>query len=241
MPFQQRFNEIVQKVPAPISSRHLWLNTLITSVVLFVSVTIYTALRRGFNGLETINSSVAWTSVILISSSFILSSICYFWDLFDTRIIYRKHLGVVGFIYALIHAIISLFFITEFSPFTTYFLSPENFPVFLFGLTALVIFAGMTLISNNYSIHELGGKRWRLLLRIGGYTGLIFAMIHFALRGLPWWLRWLDSGMPFPPPLGFIVFIFTIFVFYFRIILTIDILLKKREVPQQPTQAQSSS
>ena len=54
-----------------------------------------------------LNKAVADTSVVLISLSMLFSSICYFWNFADTKIVYRKHLGLVGFAYAVVHLLLS--------------------------------------------------------------------------------------------------------------------------------------
>src|SRR3989338_8627418 len=170
MEFAEKFDKIIVKTPVK-PERHLWLNTIAFSLVFFSILSIYLRVRRGYYDLYIINKVLASTSVSLIGISLVLSSICYFWNFADSKIIYRKHLGIIGFIYAVIHTIVSLFFLSDHFQFPDYFLAPDHVLTFLAGLVALTIFLFMTVISNNYAVHELGGQNWRKVLRYGGDFG----------------------------------------------------------------------
>ena len=49
-----------------------------------------------------LNKSVADTAVVLIGLSMILSGVSYFWKSFASKIVYRKHLGLIGFAFAVV-------------------------------------------------------------------------------------------------------------------------------------------
>jgi hypothetical protein len=84
------------KAIGPVTETSLYLKTLVFSLVIFAITYGYTAWMKIPN---VLNKSVADTSIILIGLSMLLSGVCYFWNLFDTKIVYRKHLGLVSFIW----------------------------------------------------------------------------------------------------------------------------------------------
>src|SRR3990167_2631115 len=99
MPFAKRFEEISKKIK-PVSPALLWLKTALFSVAVFAVGALYLYVRRGTFDLSISNKVFASTAVILIGLSFALSAICYFWNFADTKIIYRKYLGLSGFAFA---------------------------------------------------------------------------------------------------------------------------------------------
>ena len=213
------------------SDTTLWLVTALFGFIIYLLITFTLSYQRHIDGTELINLSTAWTAVALMGLSMILSGVCYFWNTFDHYIFYRKHLGVIGFAFVAMHAFFSLVLLKHEFPFPTYYLAPENIVSFVFALISFLYFVLMTAISNKYAVHEIGGENWRRLLRIG-FIAYIFAIIHFGVRGLPWWIKWIQRGMPMPPPLGLVLFIFALFVPYFRVILEIALRKPKSPAPQ---------
>lgn len=219
MSFTDTFESGVKHTPEN-PSKSLWFKTMGFAAFIFFVIALSMSTQRHVSGAELINVSTAWTAVVLIGLSMLLSAICYFWNAFDHYILFRKHLGVSGFVIATIHVVFSLIILRSDFPFPNYYLHEKNIISFLFGLTAFAYFAFMTSISNNYAVREIGGQKWRKLLRYG-YIAYIFTIIHFGLRGLPYWIKWIQGGMKTMPSLGFVLFIFALFVPYFRIVLEI--------------------
>lgn len=193
-----------------------WRKTLLFSTIIFIAGSLYLFLRRGSYDLHIANKVLAVTALVLIGFSLVLSAICYFWDFADKQIIYRKYLGITGFAFASVHTIISLFFLPTHFSFPTHFL--DDWLPFLAGLVALIILTYMASISNNQAIKKLGGKTWRKLMRITGYTALILTITHLTLLKYPGWLRWLRKINKLPP-LSLIAFIFAISVLLLRLAL----------------------
>lgn len=215
MPFEKRFNQIIQNTQIP-PKRHLLTYSFLFSLAVFLFVLIYNYLRRGFHGIDSINGASAWTGVVLISLSMAISGICYFFNFADSKIIYRKYLGLVGFGYALMHAVIS-------------FLSNFEFGLaFFFGFAALLIFTMMAAISNQYAVHELGGVRWRRLLRFG-YLALFFTIIHIYINSSQFWVRWMTSRMMTLPPIGIPLIVLAVGTLFLRLILEIALIRKKKQ------------
>lgn len=209
-PFQKRFEEITQKAPAHPTWK-IWRNSFLFSVAVFLIVFLLHGLQASQFGFRQWNKSFADAGMILIGLSFALSGVCYFWNFADTKIIYRKDLGLMGFYMVLVHGIMSFFFGRRIS--WQGYLQGEGGASFLFALFSLLIFVMMALISNKYAIHELGGKVWRAFLRVG-YIAFIFGYIHAALRGI-------DT------PLEWAIFVFGAAVIFLRIALFVDTTRKK--------------
>lgn len=198
----------------------LWRNTIIFSIVLTVFAAVYYYFYRGTFSVSIANRTLGDVAVILIGLSFILSSICYFWNFADHLIIYRKQLGIVGFVYALIHALVIVFYLDPiFTNFASYLEQP-NFLAYSLGLAAILMFAGMTAISINALMHKIGGKLWRELLQ-AGYIAYVFSIIHFVLLSYPFWIRWFTERRTFLPPFGLLTALFGILVILMRITLMI--------------------
>ena len=161
-----------------------------------------------------LNKAVADTSIFLMGLSMLLSSICYFWDRFDTKIIYRKHLGLIGYAFAIAHVVLShsalrrLIFAPNWS---------ESAPwAVLTGLLATGIFTIMAAISNRYMAKELGGRVWRTILRTG-YLAVILVWFHVVLLKSSYWMKWYQGGMKTLPSMSLLVSLFMVVVVVMRI------------------------
>lgn len=225
--FPERHDEIMKRVPKHPTVR-LWVRTFIFGfiVLLLCALYLYFYRHRHFT-LRTANSAFADAGFILIGLSFALSGICYFWNFFDTKIIYRKYLGLVGFFFELAHTIIALFFLPAF-PFPEHYVRRENFLGFIAALGSIIIFIGMALISNRYAASKLGGKHWRTLLRTG-YVAMILGLIHFGFRRYEGWLTWLKHPSALPPS-SIIIFSFGILVLILRLCLAFALWRKKKKL-----------
>ncbi len=217
----------------------LWKNTIIFSIILTGVVWTYSYLYRGTFNVGMANRGLGDVAIILIGLSFILSSICYFWNFADRYIIYRKQLGVVGFVYAIIHTLVIVLYLDPIiTDFATY-LEQTNFISYSLALSALFIYGGMVIISTNAMIHKIGGKLWRELLRVG-YIAFVFSIVHYVLLSYPFWIRWFTERGTFLPPFGLLVSLFSILVILMRIILWIHKLTHKpiiQDVPQKNPQS----
>jgi DMSO/TMAO reductase YedYZ heme-binding membrane subunit len=226
MPFEERFNQIVKK-STPVSPLRMWINTLILSIGVFVFGSLYLFARRGSFDLYIANKVFATTSLVLIGLSFALSGLCYFWDFVDTKIVYRKVLGLVGFYYSLVHVFVTLFLLPNKFPLPSWIMG--HIPTVVFATLGLIIFIVMAIASDNDVMHELGSKSWRRTMR-AGYIAYIFIIIHFTLLKYKGWMSWFNTKEPFLPPLSLLEIIFAVAVIGIRIALEISI--RKRRATQ---------
>jgi DMSO/TMAO reductase YedYZ heme-binding membrane subunit len=246
MSFVARFEEIMQKREVTL----LWklsLHTAWISVLVFIFAYWYLSLTEPESSIVTTNKALADTAMILIGLSFALSGLCYFWNFVDTKIIYRKYLGLSGFAFGLAHGVMSAIFYFVWKP-----RGYENNPIFIVGhqwdfgaflvpnqyaffsaVIAISIFTMMAVISNQYAVHELGGIWWRRLLRVG-YLAYIFATIHFAIKNIPEWRLMMKTPEFELPPLNFWVFLLVCGVIGLRLALWHSLRKKAKLAPVPP-------
>lgn len=237
MPFAERFNQIIKK-STPVSPLRMWINTLLFSVGVFVFGSLYLFARRGNFDLYIANKVFATTALVLIGLSFALSGLCYFWDFVDTKIIYRKVLGLTGFYYSLVHIFVTLFLLPNKFPFPTWITS--HWTTVIFATLGLIIFIVMAVVSRENIAHELGSKRWRQTLRVG-YLAYIFIIIHFTLLKYNGWINWFNTREPFLPPLSLLEIFFAGGVIGLRIALEISLRKKKAAHLAQTNQVQENT
>lgn len=225
MPAEEKYFKILNTIHIPSETR-LWIESYIFGLILLAGAFFYIPLTRGGYDIDTMNKALGDVGIFLIGLSFALSGICYFWDFADSKFVYRKHLGLTGFVFGAMHGLISLFLIPERFSFPSYYLAKVNILPFVFGLTAIVIFTGMALISNKYAVHELGGKLWRHLLRVG-YIAMVLILLHFGLMKFQFWVSWINGGFKTIPSLSLLAAITVIIVLLLRVALEISVRRKK--------------
>lgn len=220
--FPERHAEIVQRAPKHPTVK-LWVYTILFSALVALLCGWYVTAYFSKFTTRVINETAADAGFILIGCSFALSGICYFWNFLDTKIVYRKYLGLMGFFFIVVHVYLSLFKV----PFPlSQYLDEDHRVAFFAAVISLAIFVGMALISNRYAVRQLGGAHWRKLLRTG-YAAYIIAIVHFALRKGPEWSTWFAKHKPALPPLSILVVIFAALVLALRFSLFVALLRKK--------------
>ncbi len=199
----------------------LYWQTLLCSLFTFSLITAYYIVNGYDVSVALFNKVTADTSFLIIGLSLILSSICYFFNFADRFIIYRKHLGLLGFAILLIHILISITY-KAYSPFPEYYLTESRVYSFLSALIATIIFAFMALISNRVALLKIGPKMWRALLRLG-FLGYVFSLYHFGAKNQENWIEYLANRSSILPPMSLIIFIFGFLVILLRLILFIKV------------------
>lgn len=221
MQFYHWHRQTMKKIPKVESETTRYTKVLVLGLATFGLFYFYTT-WLGMGG--AVNKAVADASVILIGLSMLLSAICYFWNFADTLIIYRKHLGLIGFAFAIVHLLLSSTSLLRLLE-PTAWTNGSLYPVFA-ALIATFIFTAMAVISNNHAARELGGLRWRAILRTG-YIGLIFVLLHVALLKMSRWISWWQTGLERPPALSLIISIFILVVLFARLCLWWSLRAKK--------------
>lgn len=233
---QTKLNTLSLKKSTPPGDRRLWVETIIYSLIILFIVNCYYLLTNTQWTARMFNRAVGDVAILITGLSLMLSSLCYFWNFADKFIIYRKHLGLVGFGYVLLHGVLSLI-LTDYTPFAAYYLNDKRILSFTAALIATLIFGGMALISNRLAIHEIGPHLWRRLMRIG-FLGFALVLFHFGQKGWTFWLSWLmGKSESLFPSFGLIVFVFGIGVLILRGALAISIMRRHTGAvvnPQKP-------
>ncbi|HEX7017287.1 MAG TPA: ferric reductase-like transmembrane domain-containing protein [Patescibacteria group bacterium] len=203
----------------------LWLSSILFSIVIFIVSLSYIFLVAGNLNLVVLSQTTALTGGILIGLSFVLSSLSYFFDFADSKLKYRKQLGLLGYYFAVAH---SLSLIYRFP--TTYV---ENFPHWLtqlpniLGLAAMFILTYMAIISTEAGM-RLSGTYFRPLLRTG-YLAYAFLIIRAYLIEGEMWHQWAWSLDTWPPP-RLLLTVFALNVIFWRLAMEVSLQLKKKPV-----------
>lgn len=210
--------------------RRIWLNSWIISLVvmIFLGLTLY--ILEGFFNFASLSKILAGTACFMIGASFAMSGFCYYWDFLDKKIIYRKYLGVIGFIYALAYSL------------TLVILDPERYfyhlldnlydPEIILGLSAMTIFTFMFVISRTKIMLSLGPQLWRKLLRVG-YLAYFLLVVRAWYIEKDLWYDWFSALEGFPPP-RLLMAAFAILVVLFRISIDFSKMIKNNKPDLNP-------
>lgn len=176
----------------------LWLNSWWFSFVILAIAFLYELIYEKSFGVQSLADICAMTGAILIAASFCLSGFSYYFNFLDSKLGYRKYLGVVGFLYALGYSLMLIFIYPDkYGAGLMYHLNEAEV---ILGLAAMAIFVFMIVISNIKTINKfLGPKHWRQGLRLG-YLAMIFLAIRAYLVNGQVWVDWLDKIDSLPPP-----------------------------------------
>lgn len=198
-----------------------YVQTTIFGILVFAGTYYYTT----WLGIPNVqNKALADTAALLISFSMLLTAICYFWNFFDSKIIYRKYLGLVGFAFGLAHVYLSRGALNALQNVEKW-QQGAIWPAFT-GVLATLIFLIMTIVSNKLATKILGGKQWKRILRLG-YIALVFVLAHVALLKSGHWVTWIEGGMNRAPSMSLIVSGVIIITVLMRIVLFFVLLNKK--------------
>lgn len=197
-----------------------YLFSFLMASVIFLFLSFYLFLRRGYYDLYIINKVLAGTSTILLGFVLLLGPFSRLYQIFDRFLIYRKELGIIAFFFALIHGLASFFFLPSHFSFP-YF--QKNFAVFWLGFSGLLVLTFLFLVSFEKIIEKIGRPRWWSFQVWGVRLAACLIFLHLFLMKYPGWIKWLQIGgsadlkRPFLPPASLLVGLFGFFVFSVRI------------------------
>ncbi|MBM3229601.1 hypothetical protein FJZ26_04175 [Candidatus Parvarchaeota archaeon] len=133
------------------------------------------------NSIREFNKVVALEAIGLISIAFILGPLSRLWPrIFCSYLYFRKPVGVIGFVFALVHAIYSFveFYKGDYGVFFN--TQHPKFAALSTGLVALIVFAAMAITSTASAVRKMGYEKWKAL-QTTGYAGLVLTIIHFYI------------------------------------------------------------
>ncbi len=101
---------------------------------------------------------------------------------------HRRYIGVSACVYGLIHFSCHVLYQGDWEDLLQSFTKPFTW----FGLAGLSTLVLLALTSNNRSVRQLGGKRWKLLHRLA-YVAAAILIYHQSIAGKGHWYiaRWL--------------------------------------------------
>lgn len=191
----------------------MWIQSSLLALFLVTLFLIYIFIQTKSFTLLTISMAVAATAAVMIGLSFSLSGFCYYFNFLDTKIGYRKYLGLVGYWLALTYSCMLL--IIDPDRYLYGFFDNLLSIDFSFGLTAISILTFMAIISNNWAMKRLGVTKWRYGLRLG-YLAYLLLISRAAILEHEIWLNWINNPVTLPP-VRLIIVVFALFVLLLRL------------------------
>ena len=207
---------------------------VISFFIAFVLATIlsaYLLFRRGYffdapptaDMLYVPNKMLAGTGITILAFTFLIGPIARYFDRFDNLLQLRKEIGIVGGFFALMHAIVSYFFLPLKFPKEWYDFSEIVWSAGFLGL-ALLIF--LFILSFKSVIAHMEGKKWWFLQRWGLRLVIAFTLIHVFVMKWEGWVKWIKVGggkataelaNPWLPGAGILVSMFIAWVVIVRL------------------------
>jgi len=165
--------------PRRVMTRKWWLHSLLIMLGTSGFFFLYVSLLDGPFTLISFAKMMAGTANFLFAMSLSLSSVGYFFDFLDSKVVYRKYLGLLGYFAALVYTLL----LPIVQPERYWYGIAENFWTsdFLLGFFAIGIFTMMAIISNDRAMFAIGPVRWRNLLRLG-YLAFFLLVLRAALN-----------------------------------------------------------
>lgn len=209
---------IVNMMDKNLVSRYI--KTIVFSLIIFGLLSLYIYIRRGYFTFYIVNKVVAGDAIILLGIVLLIGPITRLYDAFDHFIIYRKELGIIAFLYAFIHGMLSLFYLPEYFSISSYL---KHLNTFIPGLTGLIILALLFIFSFEFIIEKMDKKIWWLLQNWGVRVGGILIILHVVLMKYSGWVSWyIKGGGPellrfYLPPAGLLVTSFGLLIGAIRI------------------------
>lgn len=183
----------------PLASKIVWKYqfqqygaVLATVIPLFVILSAYLFYRRGYYDLYIANKIFAGVAAILLGITFLIGPLSRLFSFPDRYVQYRKELGIVAFFFALIHGIVSFFFLSSKFPLSG-FPGTLNWP-FIFGVTATIVLVAIFFISNDRAMAVIGRKKWWQLQYWGVRLAFILVLLHVFIMKWSGWVKWYKVG-----------------------------------------------
>lgn len=127
-----------------------------------------------------LNKIAALAAIGLIACALILGPLSkMFPQRFGKFLLYRKDVGIAGFLFALLHSAYSLLVIYQLDLDKMLFANPKWIG-FVAAVLAFIIFFLMAITSTADAVKKMGYVKWKLL-QTTGYLALLFAILHFVV------------------------------------------------------------
>lgn len=199
-----------------------WVKSFLVATIVFIALSVYLYLRRGYYNFYIINKVFGSTAAILAGLTLIIGPLSRKVQSLTTFVTIRRQLGLLAFGFAILHIAASLLQQNRFV-FPSWYLD-EWVPV-LFGLLAITGWAYMSYISRNEKIKQMGADVWKKQLRLAGDFAFLAIFLHLTLMKYPGWIRYLDGQVrqtpelanPEYPPASLFIFLFMLPIIFYRV------------------------
>jgi len=192
-----------------------------TLVPFYAALSVYLFFRRGYYDLYIANKAFAGVAAIGFGIVLLLGPGSRMFSFPDRYVQYRKEVGIIAFFLALIHSLVSLFFLPSKFSFASYF-NPITLQ-FIFGLTAILLLIALFAISNHWASNAIGQGRWWRIQYWGVRSAFVLVCLHVFIMKLEGWVGWYKVGggkglvRPEWPGAGILVAWFMAFVVLVRV------------------------
>jgi len=151
------------------------------SVFIFIFILQIIASRPSLNILISGNKSLALGAFILLGIFLIVETLSKYRPKMQEYLPTARKIGFIGLVYALTHAVVVLFVLTE--TFSKTWLKEQRFSILcaeISVISLILLFAGFT----KFFSTKLGEKKW-LYIQIFGYAGILLVLAHTLLLVKP--------------------------------------------------------
>lgn len=198
-----------------------WGRSLLIAGIVFLILSVYLFLRRGYYDIYIINKVFGSTAVVLAGMTLLVGPLRKI-PFVSSLMTIRRHLGLLALGLAFFHVITSLYQTKRFEWFSWYL--DEWIPV-VFGLAAIAVWVYMTYISQNKKIQKMGVTVWKHHLSLAGKVAFLAIFLHLTIMKYEGWLRWWNGQVkqtpqlanPEYPPASLFIFIGMLLVIIYRI------------------------
>ncbi len=176
-----------------------WISAIVVAGIIFSLFSLYLFDRRGYYNLYIINKVLGSTAVVLAGLTLTLGPLAGKIKSLVRFLSMRKELGLLALKLALLHAIVSVFLLSNKFPVSWF--QKEWVPV-AFGGSAIFIWLLIPILLHEKHIAHLGEKTWRKYQSIAGRAAFVLIFLHLVVMKWPGWLRWWNGQVKASPDLA---------------------------------------
>lgn len=159
---------------------------LVFTVIVFVPYVAYQWVRGGDLDWYVVNRALAGVAGILVAVVLLQGPLNRLYDRFDRSLQYRKEIGIVMAALAILHALLSFFFLNDRFPKSRYV--GEGEWAFTFALLATVGLIILLCVSNAAVMRRVGTITWWRWQSWGIRVLGLFTALHIFILKLPGWI-----------------------------------------------------
>lgn len=201
-----------------------WSKALATTTIIFIVLSIYLVLRRGYYNAYIVNKVLGSTSAVLAALTLLAGPLGRKFRTWSPLLAIRRELGLSALGVGLLHPIVSLIFLSD--RFALSWYQREWIPVLAGGI-AITIWLCIASISTPAKIKQLGGAQWVKYQQWGGWTAFILVYIHLVVMKYEGWVKWFQGqtkaspelANPAYPPASLFVLVILTGVIVYRLLL----------------------